>query len=181
MKIRILFFVLLVFTCSVNKDIIAQESNVEKAGDFFQIALPVAAFASTIVWQGVDKPHWQFCKTMATSFVVTHALKRIIDKERPNGGRYSFPSGHTSAAFTGAAFLHLRYGWKVAVPSYALAGFVGWSRVYANKHDYWDLLGGAAIGVGSALLFTKKYTPKNMQVTLNATKELKLLTLAYTF
>ena len=39
---------------------------------------------------------------MGASFVVTHTIKRVVNKERPNGGDFSFPSGHTSAAFTGA-------------------------------------------------------------------------------
>ena len=94
---------------------------------------------------------------------MTHGLKILINKERPNGGDYSFPSGHTSAAFTGAAFIEKRYGYKVGVPAYLLASFVGWSRVNANKHDYWDVLGGIIIGYGSAYIFAK---PINKKVEL---------------
>ena len=69
---------------------------------------------------------------MGFSFMVMHSLKRITNKERPNGGDYSFPSGHTSAAFTGAGFIEKRYGLKVGIPAYILASYVGWSRVYSN-------------------------------------------------
>ena len=93
----------------------------EKSGDIIQIALPVSAFASTIIWQDEQKPTLQFIKTMGASFVITHSLKRIINKERPNGGDYSFPSGHTSAAFTGAAFIERKYGFKYGISSYLLA------------------------------------------------------------
>lgn len=134
-----------------------QKKEVELTGDVVQIVLPSIAFASTLIWQNDDKPYWQFIKAFAVTEITTHSLKRIIDKERPNGGRYSFPSGHTSVAFTGAAFLQKRYGWEVGIPAYALAGFVGWSRVYTQWHDWWDVLAGAAIGTGSAYLFTKKY------------------------
>ena len=100
---------------------------------------------------------------MGVSFVVTHGLKRLINKERPNGGDYSFPSGHTSAAFTGAAFIEKRYGYKLGVPTYLLAGYVGWSRINANKHDYWDVASGAIIGIGSAYLFTKPFKNRSNQ------------------
>jgi len=143
----------------------AQDFDIEKAGDIIQIALPFSAFVSTIIWQDDQKPTFQFMKTMGVSFVVTHGLKRIINKERPNGGDYSFPSGHTSAAFTGAAFIERKYGLKYGIPSYLLASYVGWSRIHANKHDKWDVLGGAIIGIGSTYLFTKPF--KNTKVALS--------------
>ena len=139
---------------------IAQEFDYEKLGDNLQIALPASAFASTFIWKDNQKAPSQFIKTMRTSFVVTHGLKILINKERPNGGDYSFPSGHTSAAFTGAAFIDRRYGYKVGIPAYLLASYVGWSRVNANKHDYWDVLGGIIIGYGSAYIFTKPINKK---------------------
>jgi len=139
---------------------IAQEFDYEKLGDNLQIALPVSAFASTFIWKDNQKAQSQFIKTMGTSFIVTHGLKILINKERPNGGDYSFPSGHTSAAFTGAAFIDRRYGYKVGIPAYLLASYVGWSRVNANKHDYWDVLGGILIGYGSAYIFTKPINKK---------------------
>ncbi len=139
---------------------IAQEFDYEKLGDNLQIALPASAFASTFIWKDNQKAPSQFIKTMGTSFVVTHGLKILINKERPNGGDYSFPSGHTSAAFTGAAFIDRRYGYKVGIPAYLLASYVGWSRVNANKHDYWDVLGGIIIGYGSAYIFTKPINKK---------------------
>ena len=179
-KVLVFFSAALIVLFS-SSTIYAQKSGVEIAGDVIQIALPAAAFTSTIIWQGNDKPHWQFVKTMAVSVVVTHATKHIINKERPNGGNYSFPSGHTSAAFTGAAFIQKRYGWSAGVPCYALASFVGWSRVYANKHDYWDVLGGAAVGIGSAYLFTKKYQKNNVQLAFSRQNGNNLFSLAVTF
>ena len=133
----------------------AQDIDYEKIGDHLQIMLPVSAFTSTFIWKDNQKASIQFIKAMGGSFIVTHGLKRLINKERPNGGAYSFPSGHTSAAFTGAAFIEKRYGNTVGIPAYLLASYVGWSRINANKHDYWDVLGGAIIGIGSAYLFTK--------------------------
>jgi len=99
----------------------AQNINYEKIGDNLQMALPVSAFASTFIWKDNQKAPLQFIKTMGSSFIVTHSLKRIINKESPNGGDYSFPSGHTSAAFTGAVFIEKRYGLKAGIPAYILA------------------------------------------------------------
>lgn len=89
---------------------------------------------------------------------ITHALKIAINKQRPeNDGGYSFPSGHTSASFQSAAFVHKRYGWKSAIPAYVAAAYVGWSRVEgeSDKHDVADVAAGAAIGVISSFYFTK--------------------------
>jgi len=155
--------ILILFCCLISINAKAQNFDYEKLGDNLQIALPVSAFASTFIWKDNQKAQSQFIKTMGTSFIVTHGLKMLINKERPNGGDYSFPSGHTSAAFTGAAFIEKRYGYKVGVPAYLLASFVGWSRVNANKHDYWDVLGGIIIGYGSAYIFAK---PINKKVEL---------------
>jgi len=138
----------------------AQNINYEKIGDNLQIALPVSAFASSFIWKDNQKAPLQFIKTMGSSFIVTHSLKRIINKERPNGGSYSYPSGHTTAAFTGAAFIEKRYGLKAGVPAYILASYVGWSRVYSKNHDYYDVVAGALLGIGSAYIFTKPFKNK---------------------
>ena len=155
--------ILILFCCLILINIKAQNFDYEKLGDNLQIALPISAFSSTFIWKDNQKAQSQFIKTMGSSFIVTHGLKILINKERPNGGDYSFPSGHTSAAFTGAAFIEKRYGYNVGVPAYLLASYVGWSRVHANKHDYWDVLGGIIIGYGSAYIFTK---PINKKVDL---------------
>ena len=161
-----LTIIILIFITSIN--IQAQETRIEKSGDFLQIALPAAALGSTFIWKDETKPFWQFVATLSVSTLVTHSLKIGINKPRPNGGKYSFPSGHTQGAFTGAAFLERRFGWKVGAPAYALAAYVGWTRVHANKHDYWDVLGGAAIGIGTAYLFTKPFKKKSTDISLSS-------------
>lgn len=145
----------------------SQDKLIEKSGDIIQIGLPVIAFGSTLLFKGSDKPHWQFAKAMGLSFISTHALKRIINKERPNGGDHAFPSGHTSAAFTGAAFIQKRYGWKLGIPSYLLASYVGFSRIHANKHDIYDVLAGATLGVMCSYFFTRPYQENILKITLN--------------
>ena len=67
----------------------------------------------------------------------------------PNGGPRSFPSGHTSIAFSGAEFIRKEYGWRWAAAAYAAAGFVGWSRAWnrSQQHYVHDVLAGAALGI----------------------------------
>ena len=61
----------------------------------------------------------------------------------------------------GATFIQQRYGWKYALPAYAVGGYVAWGRVYPERHDVWDVLAGAAIGVGSGFLFTTPFAKKH--------------------
>ena len=85
--------------------------------------------------------------------LLTTSLKISVDRTRPTGGTHGFPSGHTSAAFTTAAVLGGHFGWKAGVPAYALAGFVGWTRVRDHVHFLSDVVVGGAIGtvVGRAV------------------------------
>ena len=82
--------------------------------------------------------------------VLTTSLKVSVNRTRPNGGKHSFPSGHTSAAFSSAGVLQQHFGWKVGVPAYAAAGFVGLTRVRDRAHWVSDVVFGAAVGLASA-------------------------------
>ncbi len=133
------------------------KSRVEKEGDVLQILLPLTAYGSTFYMHDTQGTN-QFYKSFLTTFIITHALKIAVNEKRPdNNGSQSFPSGHTSAAFQGAAFIQMRYGWKYALPAYAAASFVGWSRIKAKKHYTSDVLVGAAIGIISTYYFTTPY------------------------
>ncbi len=172
----------LIFLLIINSSyLFAQKSGVEISGDILANALPVAAFTSTFIWRDGQKGTLQFIKSMAVSAVMTHGLKKIINKPRPNGDNYSFPSGHTSSAFTGAAFLQIRYGWKIGIPAYILAGYTGWTRIYAEKHYGWDVLGGAVIGVGSALLFTKPFKKDGLKISFAKSDRKYVFYLKYQF
>lgn len=161
-------FCLIFFICSFSINIFSQKSFVERSGDIIQIGIPIIALGSTFIFENNDKPYWQFIKAFGVSFIATHTLKRIINKKRPGGGNYSFPSGHTSAAFNGAAFIQKRYGWKYGFPAYLLASYVGYSRIYAKKHDVYDVIAGASIGFISSYLFTKAYKNNKIKISLNS-------------
>ena len=80
--------------------------------------------------------------------VLTAALKGLVGRERPDGGdRHSFPSGHTSTVSASAMTLAEFYGWKAAVPGFALVALTGLSRVAQDRHWLSDTVGGAVLGI----------------------------------
>ena len=96
----------------------------------------------------------QFGLSALVSQGTTEALKQVVDSRRPDGTGKGFPSGHTSIAFVSAAYVDQRYGHEWGLPMYGLATLTAYSRVATHHHFVKDVLGGAAIGVGSAYLFT---------------------------
>ena len=142
-----------------------QIGTTQKLGDVFLIALPVASFGATLI-KGDTKGSWEFTKGFVLAEALTYGLKISINKSRPDlSNDNSFPSGHTSTVFHSAGFIHRRYGFKYSIPAYAIAGFTAASRVDSKKHDMLDVIAGAAIGLGSNLLFTTEYQQKHMELS----------------
>jgi hypothetical protein len=79
--------------------------------------------------------------------IMTQGLKIAVGRTRPDNGRYSFPSGHSSGTFANATVLHRHFGWKVGLPAYGLATYVAASRLQENRHFASDVIFGAAIGI----------------------------------
>lgn len=86
--------------------------------------------------------------------VLTRSLK-TIPRARPyqdeaTVGKGSFPSGHASATFASATVLARRFGWRAGLPAFAVATFVGATRLQ-NVHYLSDVTFGAALGIASGL------------------------------
>lgn len=163
---------------------LTSSQNAQKtAGDILLFTMPAMALGSTFIWQDGQKGTYQFSKALAGTLAVTYGLKLAINKERPNGeNNNSFPSGHTSIAFTSAAFVQKRYGWEYGIPAYLLAGYVGYTRIEVNKHDAVDVLAGAAIGIGMGYLFTKRYEGnKRLEISSDFMENTPTIGLTYTF
>ncbi|MDE6007456.1 MAG: phosphatase PAP2 family protein [Muribaculaceae bacterium] len=142
------------------------QNAVRISTDVLLVALPTGALVKTLVekdWKGL----LMGVESAAVTTAVTYILKYSISERRPDGSDWhSFPSGHTSATFATAAFLQRRYGWAWGAPAYALAAYVGWGRCFAKRHHWYDVLAGAAIGAGSAYIFTKPFARKhNLQIS----------------
>lgn len=124
--------------------------------------LPSAVGGVNSLVKGDYKGIVQHLEAGAVTVAATYLLKYSVGKRRPDGSdNHSFPSNHAGIAFVGASFLQQRYGWKWGAPAYAVASYVGWGRIYSKKHDFWDVLAGAAIGVTSGVLFTSPYAKEH--------------------
>src|SRR5690606_30647590 len=132
-------------------------ANSDTTADVLRVVLPAAACGMTQYLddnQGATQFYFSFASTVAA----TYALKTAIHKNRPDGSdNDAFPSGHTSMAFQGAAFLQRRYGWQYGAPAYALASYVGYSRVKNDHHDTSDVLAGALIGMAASYYFAEPF------------------------
>jgi membrane-associated phospholipid phosphatase len=78
---------------------------------------------------------------------LTYGIKGTVRRSRPEGGGYSFPSGHATAAFASATVLQRHFGWKVGIPAYGAATYVAAQRVQGKRHYLSDVAFGAALGV----------------------------------
>lgn len=116
---------------------------------------------------GKEKHNWVdqlFLVTMAEGMnaVMTRGLKYSVNETRPDGGPYSFPSGHTANAFLGAHMAYKEFKDSspvLAYSGYAIALFVGGSRLYNNRHWVADVVAGAGFGILSVELAYLTYFP----------------------
>jgi undecaprenyl-diphosphatase len=95
---------------------------------------------------------------VAVSDLVAELGKLIVQRHRPfetqigpPSNAHSFPSGHTATSFAAATVLSV-YAPRLRVPFFLLAALIGFSRVYDGMHYPTDVLGGAVLGVLTALL-----------------------------
>ena len=103
------------------------------------------------------KNHWfdqskNLTLAILVNDLITTTLKKNIHKIRPNGDTdaESFPSGHTSYAFTMATVLYMEFKDTspiLAYSGYAFATTTGALRMANNKHWLSDVLAGAGLGI----------------------------------
>lgn len=117
---------------------------------------------------------------LGTSLLISSAVvlstKHLVREERPDGSNnLSFPSGHTTTAFTTAHFMFREYQdeniW-LSLTGYRIAVFTGVYRILNDKHWVGDVVAGAGIGILStevaywlfpkvSKLFSKRHTENN--------------------
>ena len=84
------------------------------------------------------------------------ALKAMIKEERPDhSDNKSFPSGHAAMAFAAARSIDKEFRKEsiwIPIAGYAAATAVGIERVAHDRHHWYDVAAGAAVGYGAAEL-----------------------------
>ena len=102
---------------------------------------------------------------LAANTILTQTTKRLVNRHRPfvrfpdivnrtnESGRYSFPSGHASTTWATATYLCLEYPkWYVIAPASLWALGASWARMYEGVHYPSDVVVGALVGAGTAVL-----------------------------
>lgn len=129
-------------------------------GDFLGQIFPNAAYIAGMYadywWGSRSKKSRERAIMMfkATSYAGAWALaiKYSVHERRPNGtDRRSFPSGHSATAFAFASLVGAEHEWYWGVPAYAMAVFVGASRINDNMHRLHDVIAGTTLGLSYGL------------------------------
>jgi membrane-associated phospholipid phosphatase len=160
---------------------VALAGGTENAGTAVAIALPVLAGSLTVYnqdWTGLAELSADTLATVGTAY----ALKHFVHEERPDHSDFqSFPSDTAALAFAPAQFLWDRYGWEVGLPAYAAAGFVGWSRVDAKKHHWYDVAASAGFAFGFSKIFTTRYRARGLDYNASVAPDGVYASLKYDF
>ena len=126
----------------------ALASGMESMGTGVAIALPLVAGGISLYKDDRTGLAQLTVDTLAT-VGTAYALKNIVREQRPDKSDFqSFPSDTSALAFAPAQFLWDRYGWQYGLPAYAAAIFIGYSRIDAKKHHWYDVAASAGFAFG---------------------------------
>jgi len=167
----------------------ATAKSTETIGTGLTIALPLVAGGIT-AW----KSDWLGTEQLAITTLLTvgtvYGLKHLVRECRPfavpcahgSSDWDSFPSEHGAVAFASAEFLRERYGWRYGLPAYAAAGFVGWSRVDAQKHRWYDVAASFGVSlIANELITTRFRKSSGLHADLQAQPNAVYASLDYRF
>ncbi len=140
-------------------------TNKSKLGDVMMVMAPTYAFGMTVMAEDYEGMV-ELGSSILAAQLTSETIKMLEIERRPNGkDRKSLPSGHATGAFSGAMFVHKRYGWKPALVPYAMSLVAGWSRVAARHHYWHDVAAGAAVSALFTWILVDKYMPDGVTVS----------------
>ncbi|HEY4076418.1 MAG TPA: phosphatase PAP2 family protein [Rhizomicrobium sp.] len=159
----------------------AHASTGESLGSDVAIALPLIAGGISVYkddWVGTGQLILDTGLTVGTAY----GLKHIIREQRPDKSDFqSMPSDTSALAFAPAQYLWDRYGWQYGLPAYAAATFVGWSRVDADKHHWYDVTASWGLALGFSKLITTRYHARGLNYGVTPTNGGAYASLEYKF
>ncbi len=141
-------------------------NNLSNTSKYMSVGVPVGYFVAGLIHNNKELKQ-KAAYTAATilfNTATTTLLKNLVKRDRPYHTYtgifpdkletdYAFPSGHTSSAFATATSLALTTKkWYVTVPALAWSAGVGYSRIYLGQHYPSDVIMGALVGSGSAII-----------------------------
>jgi len=134
-------------------------SSLETAGSAIAISLPIVAGGISLLhhedWDGVAELTVSTATTVGIAYLLS---KKLVREQRPDHSDFhSFPSDTAALAYAPADYLWSRYGWEYGVPAYAAAVFVGYSRVHAKKHHWYDVVASGALAFGVNYAIVTRY------------------------
>lgn len=140
----------------------ASASKIETAGKAVAYALPLVAVGVSLAhhedWDGVAELGVSTAATLGAAYLLSH----IVREQRPDHSDFhSLPSDTAALADAPADYLWARYGWQYGVPAYAAAIFVGYSRVDARKHHWYDVAASSVIAFGVNYAIVTRYHENN--------------------
>lgn len=146
----------------------SHKSTLEKAGDMFQIFNPLTAAYQANLKGELKDYSIIFAESQISTNIVQQIgrAKKLEISKRPNKANkkakyHGFPSGHTMAAWSAAAYMRQYQPEKTEyiVPLYSTAILTGYSRVRANKHSISQVLAGAALAEAITAINYKFFKP----------------------
>ncbi|HEY4274133.1 MAG TPA: phosphatase PAP2 family protein [Rhizomicrobium sp.] len=156
-------------------------SGIESAGTDMAIALPLIAGGISLYKDDRTGFAQLTIDTVAT-VGTAYALKQFVRERRPDKSDFeSFPSDTAALAFAPAQYLWDRYGWEYGLPAYAAAGFVGYSRIDAKKHHWYDVAASAGFAFTFSKLFTTRYRAPGLRYGASVAPDGGYIRLAYDF
>lgn len=111
--------------------------------------------------------------SMGMAYVGKTVLKSIIKEERPDyTDNKSFPSGHAAIAFAAARSIDKEFRQEsiwIPIAGYAAATALGIERVASDRHHWYDVAAGAALGYAAAELtwyLSDKFLGRNSNLSV---------------